>query len=178
MKINMRIVRVGYDHKHIKALVAANDDDRSALGDMNLAIDDRITVEIKKQRNPKFHRLAHALGGLIAENVDKFRGLDHHEVLKRLQVESGIHCDLQTIWHDFGKRKVSRLVKGKRVMVKLGRVKQTVLVARSMSFDKMSETRFTQLISGLCNYVIETYWHGCTVLEILDLAEEWMRGRE
>ncbi len=37
--------------------------------------------------------MAHALGSLIAENIEAFPGQDAHGVLKRLQIEGNIGCD-------------------------------------------------------------------------------------
>ena len=56
-------------------------------------IGDIVAGEIKKPRNPGFHRLAHALGSVVADNIEAFSGMDAHAVLKRLQIEANIGCD-------------------------------------------------------------------------------------
>ena len=36
---------------------------------------DVVRCEIKKARNIKFHRLVHALGRLVSDQIDKFQGM-------------------------------------------------------------------------------------------------------
>ncbi|MDE2468113.1 MAG: hypothetical protein KGL35_05075, partial [Bradyrhizobium sp.] len=52
-----------------------------------------VFAEFTKPRNPRFHRLAHSLGALIADNIEAFAGVDSHAVLKRLQIEANVGCD-------------------------------------------------------------------------------------
>ena len=54
---------------------------------------DVVFAEIRKPRHPGFHRLAHAFGQLLVDNLNDFAGMDSHKALKRLQLESGIACD-------------------------------------------------------------------------------------
>lgn len=56
----------------------------SALRTRKYHLGDVVFAEITKPRNPKFHRLAHELGLLVAQNIDAFAGIDAHDVLKRL----------------------------------------------------------------------------------------------
>lgn len=51
-------------------------------------------LEIKESRNAAFHRLAHAVGNLLVDNVEAFRDLDAHAALKRVQLEAGICCEM------------------------------------------------------------------------------------
>ena len=39
---------------------------------------DLVFAEIRKPRNPGYHRLAHALGQIVADNIDEFEGMDSH----------------------------------------------------------------------------------------------------
>ena len=58
-----------------------------------LKVGDIVAATISKPRNPGFHRLAHALGKLLADNLDEFDGMEAHGVLKRLQIEGNIACN-------------------------------------------------------------------------------------
>ena len=47
---------------------------------------EEVWIEVRKPRNPRYHRLAHALGTLVAENVEGFEGMDSHAVLKHASI--------------------------------------------------------------------------------------------
>ena len=119
----------------VGALVAASPWDAKRLREMKLGAD-QIRAELKKPRNVKFHRLAHALGNLLAEHAPQFSGFSGHEALKRAQVESGVCCDLKQI--DLGP---------------LGKV--SVKVAKSIAFDSMSEYDFGELFVGVTRWLDE-----------------------
>ena len=116
-----------------------------------LRIGQEVFVELKSPRNPRFHRLAHALGNLITENIDSFEGLDAHRALKRLQLESGVGCE-----------EVAYRLHGQMVLARL---------PKSMSFASMSEAEFREVITGLCRHLAKTYWPECTAEEIEQMAE-------
>lgn len=113
---------------------------------------DIVFAEIKKPRNPAFHRLAHAIGTLCAENIDDFRGLDPHKVIKRLQIESRLECD-----------EVAHMVKGYGMVISL--------IPKSISFESMDEAEFKELMTGLCDFIAEEYWPTCTGEGIEKMAE-------
>lgn len=102
-------------------------------------VGDIVTATLRKPRNPKFHRLAHALGQMLVENVDAFQNLTAHEVLKRLQIESGVGCDGIGIY-----------VPG------VGMCEQRV--PRSLSFENMDQSEFEDLYTRLCRHVRAQYW--------------------
>ena len=112
--------------------------------------------ELRCPRNPKFHRLAHAIGGLAADNLDEFEGMDGHAVLKRLQIESGIGCD--------------------EMAVMLGKRPTIYRIPKSLSFGSMGEDEFKPLVCGLCAYLCRAYWPGTEVDEVLAMAQEWERA--
>ncbi|MBW5800659.1 hypothetical protein [Halomonas elongata] len=90
-------------------------------------------------RHLEFHRLAHALGGLVAENIEGFEGLDHHQAIKRLQEKSGEGCEItRTEVPGFG-----------------------VLEHRapySIAFDEMDQAEFYKLMRALCRFIASEYW--------------------
>ena len=133
-------------------IVPADKFSQQMLREMKLSIGDIISVEIKKPRNVGFFRLAHAFGTLVSENVEKFTGSDCHSVLKALQLETGIECDITiTDIPDFGRLESKK--------------------PRSLSFDSLDETRFRAFLSGCCAYVSKTYWPSMTEEQILEMAE-------
>ena len=130
--------------------------DRQTEAELN-SWDKRVRAgELRCPRNPKFHRLAHAIGGLAADNLDEFEGMDGHAVLKRLQIESGIGCD--------------------EMAVMLGKRPTIYRVPRSLSFSSMGEDEFKDLMRGLCAHLCKAYWSGTDVDEVLAMANEWERN--
>lgn len=125
---------------------------QSILRDRGYHIGDIVFAEIRKPRRPRFHRLAHVFGGLVAENIEGFENLNNHQVLKRLQWESGIGCD--------------------EILVQLdGGAQALVRIPQSLSFESMDDGEFRQVFLGLCRHVSERYWPDMTAEQIADMAE-------
>lgn len=123
----------------------------SALRTRKYHLGDVVFAEITKPRNPKFHRLAHELGSLVAQNIEAFAGIDAHDVLKRLQIEANVGCD-----------EIALNFPG------LGPC--TYRVPQSLSFESMDEARFHDVIAALCSYVSRTYWPTLTPEAIENMA--------
>lgn len=122
----------------VGALVPANAIDQRLLKERKFAVNREVRAELKQPRNPAFHRLAHAVGHLLVDNVDGFEGLSAHEALKRVQREAGVCCEEMEI--DLGT---------------LGRV--PVKVPRSLAFDELSEDEFRAFFDGITAYIGEHY---------------------
>ncbi|TRO29612.1 hypothetical protein EQ826_01670 [Ectopseudomonas mendocina] len=127
----------------IKALVADSSIDRFLCKEREYRINDQVRCEIKQARNVKFHRLVHALGRVVAEQVDKFQGLDAHTTIKKLQLDAGVCCTYEAF-----------------DIPDLGRV--TRLVPESIAFDYMTEERFKEFWRGICQHLIAVYWPDMT----------------
>ena len=127
----------------IKALVADSSIDRFLCKEREYRINDQVRCEIKQARNVKFHRLVHALGRTVAEQVDKFQGLDAHTTIKKLQLDAGVCCTYEAF-----------------DIPDLGRV--TRLVPESIAFDYMTEERFKEFWRGICQHLIAVYWPDMT----------------
>lgn len=112
---------------------------------------DLVFVEIRKPRNPKFHRLAHALGELCAENIEAFHGVEPHKVLKRLQLEAKLGCEEMGI-------------------VVPGYGKCLHLIPRSLSYESMDQGEFYEVMKGFCRYIAEHYWPTLTPEQIEDMS--------
>ena len=133
------------------ALVPADSISEARLRGRNYAIGDRVFVELKKPRNPGFHRRAHALGMLVTENLDTFESLDAHEALKRLQLEAGVGCDHMQI-----------KLKGEWVDVR---------IPQSLSYESMDQARFEEVYEGMCDHLARQYWSDCSMEQIQEMAE-------
>lgn len=112
---------------------------------------DLVFMEIRKPRNPRFHRLAHALGQLCSENLEAFEGMAAHNVLKRLQLEAQIACDEMAI-------------------IVPGVGKCLHLTPRSLSFESMDESEFKEVIAGFCQHIVKHYWTTLTPEQVEDMA--------
>lgn len=121
------------------------------LRDKGFKTGDLVFVEFRKPRNPKFHRLAHALGQLCAENIEAFEGMDPHRVLKRLQIEAQIGCDEMAI-------------------VVPGVGKCLHLIPRSLSFESLDEGEFHEVIAGFSRHIARQYWPSLTPEAIESMA--------
>lgn len=122
------------------------------LRERGYKMDDVVLADLVKPRNPGFHRLAHRLGQLAADNIDEFEGLDGHAVLKRIQIEAGIACDEIPL-----KLPVIGLI--------------TYRVPRSLSFTSMDEVEFKATIRAMSEYIAKTYWPNLSPEQIEEMAE-------
>ena len=133
------------------ALVPADDHARKVLRDRDYSIGDVVFAEVRKPRNPKYHRLAHALGQLLVENLDEFAELDAHSVLKRVQLEADIACDQMAI--NFP-----------------GLGPCTYRIPRSLSFESLDQTQFEAVYSAMCRHIAERYWPSLTPEKVAEMA--------
>jgi hypothetical protein len=133
------------------ALAPADTYAASVLRSRNYRVNDVVAVEVTKCRSPGFHRLAHSLGGLLAENLDAFAGCDPHAVLKRLQIEANVGCD--EIALNFP-----------------GVGPCSYRVPRSLSYESLDEIEFHQIIGEMCSYVVRTYWPSLTPEQVENMA--------
>lgn len=117
------------------ALVPAHPIDRRLMRERKFTLNREVRAELKQSRNPARHRLAHAIGNLLVDNVEKFRAMSGHAALKEVQRESGVCCEPMEI--DLGPV--------------IGKVKANV--ARSIAFDEMDEAEFGELFNGVCDWI-------------------------
>jgi hypothetical protein len=127
--------------EEVGALVPMTQWDQRAMRERNLRIGTEVRAELKKRRNVKFHKLAHALGALLVDNVEGFEVLDAHAALKRVQREAGVQCDEMTM-----------------ELPGIGEV--TIKQPRSIAFDEMDESEFSQLFEGVTHYIDQHYAAG------------------
>lgn len=133
-----RLVRVSTGEE-VGALVPRYQCDLKEMRARKYCVGTELRVELKKPRNPKFHRLAHALGQLAVDHIEGFESLSAHDALKRLQRECGVQCESQEL--DLGP---------------LGKV--PVSVPRSIAFDELDEGEFGELFAGVVLHIRKAYW--------------------
>ncbi len=121
------------------------------LREKGVRIGDLVFVEMKKPRNPKFHRLVHAFGEILVQNIEAFEALNSHSVLKRLQIEAGVGCDEMAV-----------------IFPGIGPC--TYRIPRSLSFESMDEGEFSEVFEGFCRHVCKAYWPSMTPEAIEQLA--------
>jgi hypothetical protein len=144
----LRVIKGGY---------APADSSTAALLRGGHRVGDLVFVEFTKPRNPKFHRLAHQLGGMLAENLEAFENTGWHQVLKRLQIEGDIGCD-----------HIALNFPG------IGPVEYRQ--ARSLSYESMDEGEFKAVIAAMCQYVAKAYWPSCTPEQVEAMASCWVEA--
>jgi hypothetical protein len=132
--------------------------DRETVRSKKYHVGSELRADLKKPRNALFHRLAHYVGKLVAEQVDGFPS-DFHEALKRLQRESGALCETQEL--DLGPV--------------LGKV--NVKVARSIAFDEMEEGEFADFFKLICDHIAEKYFTDMTPEAVADIINA-MEGNQ
>lgn len=138
------------------ALIPADRHAVEALRSRKFGLGDVVFAKLTKPRNPRFHRLAHAFGQLLTENLDAFEGLDGHTALKRIQLEANIGCD--EIALNFP-----------------GIGPCSYRIPRSLSFESMDQSAFEDVYGAMCEYVARTYWPELSadqVAEMVDLMPE------
>ena len=121
------------------------------LRERGYRVGDVVFAQFHKPRNPGFWRLAHKFGELLAENLDRFTGIDPHEVLKLLQIEANVGCEVRAI-HVPG----------------YGMVEHRT--PYSLSFESMDEGEFRAVMRGFSRHVAATYWPSLTAEQIEEMA--------
>lgn len=155
----------------------------SRLRARKMNVGELVFAELKRPRNPGFHRLAHALGTLFVQNIEALDALDSHTVLKRLQLESGIGCDevmvpAHTVWPRVVEWVGQNIGEPFAVVLRAGLdaigAKATLIpvrVPRSLSFESMDQGEFNAVVAGICHHVSQTYWPTLTAEQIKSMAD-------
>lgn len=92
-----------------------------------------------KPRNKKQWGKIHKLCEKLAENVDELAGITSHDVLKKLQLDSGVGCELE------------RLDLPPPLSMTIERK-----IAKSFAFGFMDDGEFMEIYRGLAQYILRT----------------------
>lgn len=114
-----------------------------------LKTEDVYAVKVWRPRSPEHWRRAHRFAGVLLENIEAFSGLNEHRVLKRLQWETGVHCE-----------EIGALVGDQQVVVK---------IPKSLSFDDMDEDEFIEFYKAISRHVADKYWHDCSADQVSEI---------
>lgn len=169
------------DGKMAFVLASATDRDRTRG---NFRHGELYFLDVRKPRNPGFHRLAHAIGKLVAANHVNFEGMPAHMVLKRLQLESGVGCEQLSVQPVVIDSAVTKWVHSKlgataakvvaMLFGEMGNTPILVNIPRSLSYGSMDQVEFKEVIAGLCKYIHRTYWTSMLPEEIEKAANDML----
>lgn len=132
-------------------LVPADGYTLECLRERGYRVGDVLSADLRKPRSPGFWALAHKLGQLCADNIERFTGMVAHEVLKTMQDEGDIECD--------------------HLPFELPRFGSVVFRRpRSLSFDNMDQGTFHKVMKAFCRHISERYWPTMTPEQIADMS--------
>ena len=163
----------------VGALVPRFATDRRLMRERGYKVGDDLRAELSKPRILGQHRKAHLIGQLCVEQLEGFEREDSHSAIKRLQRESGICCELQTIDASPVVEAILAAAQSllgaavtKMLRAVLPEIKTIeVSVPQSLAFDRMEQGQFEQFYRGLCGYVCAEYWPHLTADEVAAMAE-------
>lgn len=135
--------------KTLNGLAPADVAGEEALRKVKLG--DFVTVEVKKPRNGKHHRLYWALVGVVHHNQDRYETTEQlHSALK---IAAG-HYDLLTMPSG-----------------------QEYKIPRSIAFDKMDQVEFSQFYDRVCGLIAKHFLPGVSVDDLKAEVEQMIGAR-
>lgn len=153
--------------------------DRRILTERRYRLGDDLRAELSKPRIVSQYRKAHLLGALVVAQIDGFERETQHSAIKRLQRESGICCDIETV--DAGPVidsmiRAANCMLGERIATFLGKHLPKIrwlnlLTPQSLAFDSMEQGEFERFYAGICAHLVEHYWPNLDQEQIEDMAE-------
>lgn len=124
------------------SLVCAFDSDYEVIKKLKLG--EIYFFEVKKERNPAFHRKFFALIKMVFENQEHYNNFD--KLRKDLIVSAGFYEEHTTVWGE------------------------VVQEAKSISFSKMSEDEFEELYNRVIDEIIK--WFNFDKQSIIDNVQQ------
>jgi hypothetical protein len=177
------VARAGDVPREAGVLVPLTKWDQRTMRARKMGLGTELRAELKQRRNVKFHRLAHAIGTLVGEQVGGFEGLDAHAVLKRLQEDADLFCDTEYIDASPVVATILAIVRSvigdapaemlKKVLPSIKKI--AIRVPRSIAFDECDEAEFQQLIAGIYAHLRQRYWPTMTEDAIAQMVEIYER---
>lgn len=146
-KIYFRVISGG--------LVPADACAERRLREKKYKVGDILGANLSKLRTPGLNKHAHKIAILCKNNIDDFSAYtDAHDILKRLQIESGAACD--------------------EIGVKLHGMWCKVRLPRSFSFESMEEGEFYEAVKVICRHISSEYWPDLDAEQIESMAESFI----
>lgn len=157
------------------ALIPSTDADTETLRKFRLRIGQSVRANIDTPRNPEGFRLLHGFAQLVSQNIEGFEHMPAHQVIKTLQAESGVGCELVSIAaSDFASMLPpdlqSLLVTPRQTDSREPDRMITAFQPRSLAVGKMDDSEFQEIFDGLCRYIALTYWKDMTGEQIAETA--------
>lgn len=125
------------------------------LREHGLKVGDIVTCTIRKERNPRFHRMVHAIARMCSESIEDFGGMEPHDIIKQVQLRGRIEVE-ETLYHLPGV--------GDMINIK----------PKSISFATMGEDCFQELALKMCRWIAITYFPNMQPQDVLKLAENFI----
>lgn len=156
------------------ALVPATDDDIETLRRFRLRVGHLVLATLDRPRHPEGLRVLHGFAQLISQNIEGFEHLTAHQVIKRLQAESGVGCHLISV---SARDAISALLPslGEELASpinfdNIGDQLVTAYQPKSLSAATMDDAEFQEIFDGLSRYVALHYWPTMTPEQIAETA--------
>lgn len=144
--------------EEVKAFVPAYPMDRRAMNEAKVRLNDMVLIDVHLDRNPRFWRLFHAMGGWLADNTDDLAGLSAHDALKAMQLNSRVWCELADFVLEDG---------------------TTVRhwTTKSLSFASAGEDVAQEVWTRMCDHVAEKYLPDMTPEQVAEVVAFWERDQ-
>jgi hypothetical protein len=154
------------------ALVPVSDADTDTLRRFRLRVGQMVIANIDRPRHPEGLRLLHSFAQLVSQNIEGFEHHTAHQVIKKLQAQSGVGCHMTSVtlkdfWNtllptiqeddapdiEAGLNEISKLMSAGA-----GEQMITGYQPKSLSMATMDDFEFQEIFDGLCRYVALTYF--------------------
>ncbi|WP_273208788.1 hypothetical protein [Marinobacter subterrani] len=156
------------------ALVPATDDDIETLRRFRLRVGHLVIATLDRPRHPEGLRVLHGFAQLISQNIEGFEHLTAHQVIKRLQAESGVGCHLISV---SARDAISALLPSLGDDIasaidfnKMGDHLVNAYQPKSLSAATMDDAEFQEIFDGLARFVALRYWPSMTPEQIQETA--------
>lgn len=140
----------------VSCFVPAYPLDRAAVRDRGIKINDLVMMDVFRDRNPRFWRKFHKLASFLADNVEELGGLQAHDALKKVQLDSRVWCEVA----DF--------------VLEDGQVLRH-WVTKSLAFDVADDIVAEEVWNGIVDHVVKTYFPDWDRDQVAEATSYWER---
>lgn len=120
--------------------VPADEASRRLCRDRGMYSGIELIAYLYEPRDGKQWRQAHQVGTFLAEHVEKFHGMNAHDVIKAIQREGRIACDVRKL--------------------QAGNIEFDLVEPQSLAFGFIDESRWTEIYRDICGYIARAGWLG------------------
>lgn len=148
------------------ALIPASEADVETLRKFRLRVGHTVLAQIDRPRHPEGLRVLHGLAQAVSQNIAGFEHLSAHQVIKRLQAESGVGCELISV--PVGDMLAMLLPEAAQIPDQTRMI--TAYRPKSLSMSTMDDSEFQEIFDGLCRYLACRYWSTLTIDGVAQIA--------